>query len=130
MRGDMGTSLALGTLLADTYRVVRLVGAGGMGEVYEATHDRLSGRYAVKVLLAEVSDRTGIFQRFRREAEVTSGLRHPNIVQVLDFNVTPEGHPYLVMEYLDGVELATELARVGAMPVARALDIVGQIASA
>jgi serine/threonine protein kinase len=44
----MGISLALGTVLADTYRVVRLVGAGGMGEVYEATHDRLSGRYAVK----------------------------------------------------------------------------------
>lgn len=126
----MGTSIALGALLADTYRVVRLVGVGGMGEVYEATHDRLAGRYAIKVLLAEVSDRAGMFQRFRREAEVTSGLRHPNIVQVVDFNVTPDGHPYLVMEYLDGVELAGEIARVGAMPVARALDIVGQIASA
>ena len=126
----MAGSLKPGTLLADTYRVVRLVGEGGMGEVYEATHDRLAGRYAIKVLLAEISNRADIFQRFRREAEVTSGLRHPNIVQILDFNVTTEGHPYLVMEYLDGVELAAEINRVGAMPVARVLDLVGQIASA
>jgi serine/threonine protein kinase len=123
-------SLVSGTLLADTYRVVRLVGVGGMGEVYEATHDRLAGRYAVKVLLAEIMSRVDVFQRFRREAEVTSSLRHPNIVQVLDFNVTADGHPFLVMEYLDGVELAAEIARVGAMPPGRVLDIVGQIASA
>jgi len=119
-----------GTLLADTYRIVRLVGTGGMGEVYEATHDRLPGRYAVKVLLADIANRTDVIQRFRREAEVTSRLRHPNIVQVLDFNVTEEGYPYLVMEFLEGVELAAEIARVGAMPPARVVDIVGQIASA
>jgi serine/threonine-protein kinase len=101
-----------------------------MGEVYEATHSRLAGRYAVKVLLAEISNRPDIFLRFRREAEVTSGLRHPNIVQVVDFNQTPDGHPYLVMEYLEGVELAAEICRVGAMPIGRVLDIVGQVASA
>jgi serine/threonine protein kinase len=126
----MAASLAPGMLLADTYRVIRLIGVGGMGEVYEVAHDRLAGRYAVKVLLAEIMNRADVFQRFRREAEVTSGLRHPNIVQVLDFNVTAEGHPYLVMEYLDGVELAAEIARVGAMPPERVLDLVGQIASA
>ncbi|MBN2576088.1 MAG: substrate-binding domain-containing protein [Deltaproteobacteria bacterium] len=123
-------SLTPGTVLADTYRVVRLIGTGGMGEVYEATHDRLAGRYAIKVLSAEITSRVDIFQRFRREAEVTSRLRHPNIVQVLDFNVTPDGHPYLVLEYLDGVELAAEIARVGPMPGGRVLDIVGQSASA
>jgi len=74
--------------------------------------------------------RADIFKRFQREAEVTSELRHPNIVQILDFNRTPGGNPYLVMEYLDGVELATEIRRVGAMPLPRVLDIVGQIASA
>jgi serine/threonine protein kinase len=126
----MAASLPPGTLLSDTYRVVRQIGAGGMGEVYEATHSRLAGRYAVKVLLAEISNRPDIFQRFRREAEVTSGLRHPNIVQVVDFNQTPDGHPYLVMEYLDGIELATEIHRVGAMAIGRVLDIVGQVASA
>lgn len=128
--GAMVGTLRPGMLLADTYRIVRLIGEGGMGEVYEATHDRLAGKYAVKVLLAEMVSRAEVFQRFRREAEVTSGLRHPNIVQIVDFNVTPEGHPYLVMEYLDGVELATEINRVGAMLVGRVLNIVGQIASA
>jgi tRNA A-37 threonylcarbamoyl transferase component Bud32 len=101
-----------------------------MGEVYEATHDRLKGRYAVKVLLTEIKSRADVFQRFRREAEVTSDLRHPNIVHVIDFNVTPDGDPYLVMEYLDGIDLASELERVGAMPPSRVLDLVGQIASA
>jgi serine/threonine protein kinase len=117
-------------LLADTYRVSRLIGVGGMGEVYEATHDRLVGRYAVKVLSSEIRSRADVFQRFRREAEVTSGLRHPNIVQVLDFNVTPDGDPYWVMEYLDGIDLCAELERVGPMPPNRVLDLVGQIASA
>jgi tRNA A-37 threonylcarbamoyl transferase component Bud32 len=125
----MSARLAPGTLLASTYKVVRLIGVGGMGEVYEASHARLPGRYAVKVLLGEIMGKTEIFQRFQREAEVTSGLRHPNIVQVLDFNVTPDGNPYLVMEMLDGIELAQEIHRVGAMPIERVLDIVGQIAS-
>lgn len=122
--------LRSGTLLADTYRIVRLVGCGGMGEVYEATHDRLAGKYAVKVLLADLGSGTDVFQRFRREAEVTSSLRHPNIVHIVDFNVTPEGNPYLVMEFLEGTELSAEIRRVGAMPVDRALNIVRQIASA
>jgi serine/threonine-protein kinase len=126
----MGVTLQPGTLLGGTYRIVRLIGTGGMGEVYEATHSRLAGRYAVKVLLADVSNRVDIVRRFQREAEVTSKLRHPNIVQILDFNQTPQGHPYLVMEYLDGVELAEEIRRVGAMPLPRVLDIVGQIVSA
>jgi tRNA A-37 threonylcarbamoyl transferase component Bud32 len=126
----MTASLLPGTLLADTYRVVRQVGAGGMGAVYEATHSRLPGRYAIKVLQAEVTNRADVFLRFRREAEVTSALRHPNIVQVIDFNQTPDGSPYLVMEFLDGTELADEIARVGAMPLARVVDIVGQAASA
>jgi len=51
------------------------------------------------------------------------------VVKVFDFNVTSDGHPYLVMECLDGIELAAEIARVGAMPIVRALDIIGQIAS-
>ena len=120
----MGVTLQPGTLLGGTYRIVRLIGTGGMGEVYEATHSRLAGRYAVKVLLADVSNRVDIVRRFQREAEVTSKLRHPNIVQILDFNQTPQGYPYLVMEYLDGVELAEEIRRVGAMPLPRGLDIV------
>jgi serine/threonine-protein kinase len=124
----MGEALGPGRVLAGTYEIVRLVGQGGMGAVYEARHRRLAGRCAVKILKAEVGDRPEIFARFRREAEITSALRHPNIVQVLDFDTTADGHPFLVMEFLEGRELTTEIARVGRLPLPRAIDLVGQIA--
>src|SRR6185369_17992346 len=89
--------LSPGSIIGDTYRIVRRIGSGGMGDVYEATHARLAGRYAVKVLLREVAAPPDALERFRREAKITSGLRHPNIVQVIDFNQTPDGDPYLVM---------------------------------
>jgi serine/threonine protein kinase len=122
--------LRRGTLLSGTYEIVRQIGSGGMGAVYEATHTRLPGRYAVKVLLAEVSDRTDIIHRFRREAQITSSLRHPNIVQIIDFNQTQDGYPYLVMELLEGTELAEEITQAGPMPVSRVMDIIGQAVSA
>jgi serine/threonine-protein kinase len=117
-------------VLDGTYKIVRLVGAGGVGEVYEAGHTRLCGRYAVKVLLGEVSKCEDVLKRFQREAEVTSALRHPNIVQVVDFNRLGNGTPYLVMEYLEGVELAQEIQEKGPLDLARVLDLVGQLASA
>src|SRR4051812_46290960 len=93
-------------VLRSTYRIVRPIGRGGMGDVYEATHERLSGRYAIKVLNADAGAHPEALLRFRREARITSSLRHPNVVQVVDFDVTSDGWPYLVMEYLDGPELA------------------------
>jgi serine/threonine protein kinase len=114
-----GTSLAPGAILQNTYRIVRRVGGGGMGEVYEARHDRLSGRYAVKVLGADMAGHPEALLRFRREAQVTSSLQHPGIVQVIDFNETSDGVPYLVMEYLDGGDLAEVIARAAPLPVRR-----------
>jgi serine/threonine protein kinase len=125
-----GSSLPLGTELRDTYRLARLVGRGGMGEVFEATHARLPGRFAVKVLHPHcVADPKAIV-RFRREAEITSGLRHPNIVAIIDFDYTPAGAPYLVMEYLEGGELARVIAEEAPLALERVLRIVDQIASA
>jgi serine/threonine protein kinase len=122
--------LATGAVLQDTYRIVRQIGRGGMGAVYEAIHLRLAGRYAVKVLLSQTAADPQAFARFRREAEVTSGLRHPNIVQVIDFNQTPQGNPYLVMEFLEGCDLAGELARLaGPMPLARVAAVLRQTVS-
>ena len=123
--------LTPGAILQDTYRIVRRIGRGGMGEVYEATHARLAGRYAVKLLLGEISAQPEAFARFRREAEVTSSLRHPNIVQVIDFNHTAGGVPYLVMEFLEGAELSRELAQQdGPLPLARVQAILRQAVSA
>jgi serine/threonine-protein kinase len=122
--------LAPGTLLHGTYEIVRRVGGGGMGEVYEARHRRLAGRYAVKVLRDRVSAGSPGFARFKREAEVASSLRHPNIVNVLDFNVLEDGTPYLAMELLEGNDLGSEIARLGRLPLERALVVLEQIVAA
>jgi serine/threonine-protein kinase len=124
-----GNPIVAGTVIGGTYRIHRVVGGGGMGEVYEATHLRLSGRYAIKVLRASVATSSDALVRFAREAEITSRLRHPNIVAVHDFNVTDDGRPYLAMEYLEGIDLGRELAVVGALPIDRVVDLVGQIAA-
>ena len=116
-------------VLAGTYRIVRSVGRGGMGQVYEATHERLSGRYAVKLLLRDFGANEDVLRRFKQEADVTSRLRHPNIVQVIDFAELPDGSPYMVMEFLDGSDLAHELQRLGRIPPVRAADILEQVAA-
>jgi eukaryotic-like serine/threonine-protein kinase len=123
-------SLAPGTVLQETYEIVRPVGAGGMGEVYEARHARLPGRFAVKVLTARVTAGSPDFLRFRREAEIASSLRHPHIVQVVDFNQAADGNPYIVMEFLDGEDLAAVMARAGGLAPPRVAAIVEQVASA
>src|SRR5439155_5982516 len=98
----MASVLAVGQVIG-TYGIVRRVGAGGMGEIYEVSHPRLAGRYAMKVLRTEVAATSEALARFAREAKVTSALQHPNIVQVIDFSSLDggEGGPsYLVMEFL------------------------------
>lgn len=122
--------LAPGALLDGTYRIVRQVGRGGMGAVYEATHARLAGRYAVKVLKPDAAVLPEAFHRFRREALVTSGLRHPGIVNVIDFNQMADGSPYLVMEFLEGSELAQLIEREAPMTLPRVAEIIQQIAVA
>jgi eukaryotic-like serine/threonine-protein kinase len=123
--------LAPDVVLNGTYRIVRLVGKGGVGEVYEAVHDRLTKkRFAVKVLLEELSGRKDVIDRFQREADVLSDLGHPNIVEIFDFAQTADGVSYLVMEFIDGVDLAEEIRLHGPMPPKKAANVVGQLASA
>jgi eukaryotic-like serine/threonine-protein kinase len=123
-------ALEPGSVLKDTYQVRRLLGRGGMGEVYEVNHLRLVGRFAVKVLRAAVSDDEDLVSRFRREAQISSALRHPNIIQVFDFDRTADGCFYLAMEYLEGEDLAHLLAREGQLPLTRVLRLAAQIGSA
>jgi serine/threonine protein kinase len=119
-----------GTVLNGTYRVEGKLGEGGMGLVYEAAHTRLPKRFAVKVLNALASvDRTAL-ARFRREAEICSSLGHPNIVEVIDFNETPDGTPYIVMELLAGEDLGSALRRDAPLSVERALAVCEPVASA
>lgn len=121
--------IGAGQTLDGTYHLHRLVGEGGMGVVYEATHARLAGRYAIKVLLREHADCPDVRARFDREARITSLLQHPNIVQVIDHNSTADGTSYLVMEFLSGESLEERLVRLGRLAVADVADIVGQLAA-
>ena len=95
--------LSLGVVLHDSHRLTRFIGEGGMGAVFEATHVRLPGkRFAIKVLKAMAGGSQRAFERFRREAEITTRFGHPNITDVLDFYVTDNGYPCMVMELLEG----------------------------
>jgi eukaryotic-like serine/threonine-protein kinase len=116
-------------VLGDSYVVGRRIGRGAMGEVYEAQHVRLPGQFAVKVLLPELQGNQEAFARFCREAEIMSQLRHPNIVQLFDFNIAPDTRPYFVMEYLEGRDLEARL-HAGPLTLASITRIVDAVSSA
>src|ERR1041385_6942630 len=121
---------AEGIVLHDTYRLVGQTGYGGMGVVYEAVHTRLPGRFAVKALLRSLMAYPEALARFAREAAIMSELRHPHVVQIVDFNVTDEQQPYFVMEYLEGHDLETELSERGRLSLHETVSIVEAVASA
>src|SRR3954447_17704328 len=121
--------LRQGELFDGTYRLIRLLGEGSMGAVYEAAHARLAGRYALKLLLLKPTVGSQAIALFDREARITSLLQHPNIVQVIDHNTTSDGTEYLVMEYLAGESLAQRLLREGPLPLDTVVGIVDQIAA-
>ena len=100
-----------------------------MGVVYEATHARLAGRYAIKVLTQRLAESDEGLAQLNREARITSLLQHPNIVQVIDHNTTPDGTEYLVMEYLAGESLSGRLAREGRLPLETVADVIDQMAA-
>ncbi len=119
----------VGSVIADTYKIEALIGRGGMGAVFVASHARLPGKkVAIKLLHTEIHD-GDVMARFRREAEIASRLGHPNIVAVHDFNIMPDGTPYLVLEYLEGQTLAQKI-KDGPIPLDQVLSIVRQIGSA
>jgi len=120
----------IGQHLKDTYRIVSEIGAGGMGTVYVAEHKTLPRRFAVKFLKAASASSAETLARFEREAMIASGLGHPNIVEVVDFDRTPEGDPFIVMELLDGEDLAARIAGGGAMAPKTLLPLARQICSA
>jgi serine/threonine-protein kinase len=119
----------VGTVLNGTYRLQRLIGRGGMGAVFEASHERLPKSYAVKLLRADVLD-PEIFERFRREAQIASSLGEEHIAEVHDFNHTEEGKPYMVLEFLEGEDLGARIARVGRLSVEQTVSVVEQACSA
>jgi serine/threonine-protein kinase len=123
-------SLPVGTVLDGAYRLTRLLGQGGMGAVYEASHLASGKRVALKVMHRGLAAYPELLARFRREAKVTGELAHPHVVSVFGFGIAPAGEPYLVMEFLEGEDLQTRLERTGALPLPTVVQIVTQVASA
>jgi len=128
--GERDDAALVGTVLQDSYRLTRLIGAGGMGAVYEGVQLRLNKRVAVKLMVKDLAANQEALARFRREAEVTSHLGHPHIVNVFDFGSSPSGASYLVMEYLEGEDLDHRLRRTGRQSLDSTIHIVKQVASA
>jgi serine/threonine-protein kinase len=117
---------ATGALIDGKYRVDRVLGEGGMGIVFQATHVRLGQRVAIKMLHPTMLAKPEIVERFEREARAAAQLRSPNAVRVVDVDVTPEHLPYMVMEFLDGHDLSVELESRGRFSVPDAVDCVLQ----
>jgi len=130
MNATPADDIGIGSILRDTYELVSVLGKGGMGKVYLARHLRLPGKQvAVKVLHTQEEITPDQYARFRREAEITSRLGHPNIVGVLDFYGQEGGAPCLVMEHLKGESLSQRIRR-GRIPFPEVMFIARQIGSA
>jgi serine/threonine protein kinase len=127
--GEDGDGIGHGALLGKRYRVVERIGGGGMGELYLATHLSRPGRFAVKVLRAALREDAAAVTQFAVEARMLGLLKHPNVVQLLDFD-GDGACPFIAMEYLDGSDLARRLRERGPMPFDRVSRIVRQIAAA
>jgi serine/threonine-protein kinase len=112
-----------------SYVITRVLGQGGRGVVYEATHEALGKRVAIKTLLAQGANVPELTARFVREGKAAARIRHPNVVDVADVGVHA-GMPYLVMEYLEGEDLAALLERSAPMRASEIADLMVPIASA
>jgi serine/threonine-protein kinase len=117
--------IAIGSLIDGKYRVESVLGAGGMGVVFLARHQQLRERVAIKVLKPERGDRPQMVERLFREARAAASLRSRHVVRVLDVGtLAEESQPFIVMEYLEGEDLATHLSSNGPMAPRDAVDAV------
>ena len=117
--------MEVGDLIADKYRVERVLGKGGMGVVIAAVHVKLGQRVAVKFLLPSLGASLAMLTRFEREARAAVALHSEHVARVLDVGHLPDGAPYIVMELLEGSDLAALVHR-RPLTVATAVDHVLQ----
>ncbi len=119
----------VGTMLDDKYHVDKRLAQGGMGIVYLGTHTLLQRQVAIKILNPYFVGDDALVGRFLREARTAAAVRHDHIVDVMDVGRTPDGLVYIVMEYLDGEDLSSYIAR-GALPIPAAVDVASQVCEA
>ncbi len=118
------------SLAAERYTLLRILGKGGMGYVYEGEHNVLRKRVAIKVLSKQFCNNEELVERFVREARSSSKLQHENVIDVTDFGTTPHGSVFICMELLSGESLGDTIRKEGPMSWARAKPIVLQICRA
>ena len=119
----------IGQILGGRYRLIELLGQGGMATIYRATDTGLGRDVALKLLRPEYLRDPDFSSRFRQEAQAAASLSHPNVVRVYDYGEDPSG-PFIVMELVDGEDLATILRRSGALPPRQAARIAAGVARA
>ena len=125
-----GADPLIGEVLGRTYRVVRVLGEGGMARLYEAEHLRIDARYAVKVIHDDLSRDASLLARFEREARAAARIHSDHVVRMVDVLRTADNRPCLVTELLDGEDLQAMLDRVKKLSVAEAIPIARQICRA
>jgi serine/threonine protein kinase len=125
-RSVPGADPLVGLTVDDRYEILRRIGEGGMGIVYEAEHTKLGKRVALKVLRDDFSSRPEVVERFRQEAKSASRIGNAHIVDISDFGEMPNRASYFVMELLEGDDLANVLAASSTLPLERAANIVLQ----
>ncbi len=123
-------ALRAGDVLADAYRLISLIGEGGMGCVWVAEHIALERRVAIKVITDEAIVHPQVRDRFLLEARATAKIRNEHVISVLDFNVTDEGQPFLVLELLTGETLEDRILRRGPLTLNDAQAVLEQTCSA
>jgi serine/threonine protein kinase len=120
----------IGSVLDARWRLLRKIGEGGMGRVFEAEHVEIPRRVAIKILLPVYSRTPEVVARFRNEARAASKIGHPNIVEITDSGTTVDGSFYFVMELLEGEDLAERLKHERQLPIDESLSITVQVAQA
>jgi serine/threonine-protein kinase len=118
----------IGKVLSERYRIVKKIGEGGMGAVYQAEHALIEKKIALKILFQDLTRRPDLIARFLQEAKSASRIGHENVIDISDFGQSPDGLVFIAMEYLDGQDLGKLLKQGGAMHWERARPILMQIA--
>jgi len=122
--------LLIGTVLADKYELVELLGRGGMGAVYRAKHMITQRDVAVKLMHAHLVSDAHLFRRFQQEATAAARIDHPNAIAIHDMGMGKDRQPYLIMDFLDGESLSTLIKREGNLPLNVCLHIFSQVCAA
>lgn len=118
--------LSIGDYFQKRYRIIKLLGAGGMGKVYQAHHEGLDKMVAIKFLIGNMNEDAEAIARFQREAQATAKVSHPNAVQVIDTGVE-DGICYIVMEFLEGESLRERIFRRGRIPLAETVHFAEKV---